>query len=66
MSMGVREKLAVQCRSSNKAAMDGGHIDNAGVVINKSYWRSTKTAGVHIALNNEFFANLGLISLRGR
>ena len=49
MSMGVREKLAVQCGSSNK-----------------SYWRSAKTAGIHIALNNEFFANLGLISLRDR
>jgi RNA-directed DNA polymerase len=33
---------------------------------NKSYWRSAKTAGIHIALNNEFFANLGVISLRDR
>ena len=31
---------------------------------NKSYWRSSKTEGIHTALNNEFFANLGLISLR--
>ena len=33
---------------------------------NKSYWRSAKTAGIHIALNNDFFADLGLISLRDR
>ena len=33
---------------------------------NKSYWRSSKTEGIHTALNNEFFANLGLISLRDR
>lgn len=33
---------------------------------NKSYWRSAKTAAIHMALNNDFFANLGLISLRDR
>lgn len=33
---------------------------------NKSYWRSSKTEGIHIALNNEFFTNLGLISLKDR
>ncbi len=33
---------------------------------NKSYWRSAKTAGIHIALNNEFFVNMKLISLRDR
>lgn len=31
---------------------------------NKSYWRCAKTAAIHMALNNDFFANLGLISLR--
>jgi RNA-directed DNA polymerase len=33
---------------------------------NKSYWQSSKTEGIHIALNNEFFTNLGLISLKHR
>lgn len=33
---------------------------------NKSYWRSAKTAAIHMALNNDFFASLGLISLRDR
>ena len=33
---------------------------------NKSYWRSAKTAGIHIGLSNEFFANIGLMSLRDR
>jgi len=33
---------------------------------NKSYWRSAKTAAIHMALNNDFFTNLGLISLRDR
>jgi len=33
---------------------------------NKSYWRSAKTEGIHIALSNDFFAKLGLISLRDR
>ena len=33
---------------------------------NKSYWRSSKTEGIHIALSNEFFADLGPISLRDR
>ena len=32
----------------------------------KSYWRSAKTEGIHIALNNEHFQKLGLISLRDR
>ncbi|QFT54039.1 group II intron reverse transcriptase/maturase [Microbulbifer sp. THAF38] len=32
----------------------------------KSYWRSAKTEGIHIALNNEFFEEMGLISLRDR
>ena len=32
----------------------------------KSYWRSAKTEGIHIALNNEFFEKMGLISLRDR
>lgn len=32
----------------------------------KSYWRSAKTPAIHMALNNDFFANLGLISLRDR
>lgn len=32
----------------------------------KSYWRSAKTEGIHIALNNEFFQKMGLISLRDR
>jgi len=49
LRMGVSEKLAAQCGSSNK-----------------SYWRSAKTAGIHIALNNEFFAKMGLISLKDR
>ena len=30
----------------------------------KSYWRSAKTQGIHIALNNKFFQKMGLISLR--
>jgi len=34
--------------------------------LNKSYWRSTKTAAIHMALNKDFSANLGLISLRDR
>jgi len=33
---------------------------------NKRYWRSSKTEGIHIALSNDFFAKLGLISLRDR
>lgn len=33
---------------------------------NKSYWRSAKTAAIHMALNNDFFASSGLISLRDR
>jgi len=33
---------------------------------NKSYWRSEKTAAMHMALNNDFFSNMGLISLRDR
>lgn len=32
----------------------------------KSYWRSAKTEGIHMALNNEFFEKMGLISLRDR
>ncbi len=32
----------------------------------KSYWRSAKTEGIHIALNIEFFQKMGLISLRDR
>lgn len=32
----------------------------------KSYWRNAKTAGIHIALNNEYFQEMGLISLRDR
>ena len=32
----------------------------------KSYWRSAKTEGIHIALNNDFFEKMGLISLRDR
>lgn len=32
----------------------------------KSFWRSAKTEGIHIALNNEFFEKTGLISLRDR
>ena len=32
----------------------------------KSYWRSAKTEGIHIALNNEYFQKMGLISLRDR
>ena len=33
---------------------------------NKSYWRSSKTEGIHIALSNDFFADLGVFSLRDR
>ena len=33
---------------------------------NKSYWRSSKTEGIHIALNNKFFTDLGLVSLKDR
>ena len=33
---------------------------------NKGYWRSSKTEGIHVALNNDFFVDLGLFSLRER
>ncbi|WP_444897734.1 group II intron reverse transcriptase/maturase [Microbulbifer sp. SSSA005] len=32
----------------------------------KSYWRNAKTEGIHIALNNELFQKMGLVSLRDR
>ncbi|MDZ7924915.1 MAG: hypothetical protein U5M23_12885 [Marinagarivorans sp.] len=33
-------------------------------ISSKSYWRSARTEGVNIALNNDYFKKMGLISLR--
>ena len=35
-------------------------------ISSKSYWRSARTEGIHMALNNELFDKMGLISLRDR
>ncbi|MDZ7923268.1 MAG: group II intron reverse transcriptase/maturase [Marinagarivorans sp.] len=35
-------------------------------ISSKSYWRSARTEGVNIALNNDYFKKMGLISLRDR
>ncbi|WP_444930822.1 hypothetical protein ACJJIF_03290 [Microbulbifer sp. SSSA002] len=32
----------------------------------KSYWQNAKPEGIHIAINNDFFQKIGLISLRNR
>jgi RNA-directed DNA polymerase len=33
---------------------------------NKSYWRSSRTPGINMALSNDFLSNMGLYSLRDR
>lgn len=33
---------------------------------NKSYWRNSKTPAINLGLSNEYFAELGLISLTKR
>lgn len=56
-------------RTKIRKLMSGGVSEGLAVTCgssNKSYWRSAKTEGVHIALGNKFFEDMGLISLRER
>ena len=64
MRLGVKESLAVQCGASNRRYWRSSKTE--GLHGCRSYWkrRGSFKQGIHIALSNGFFADLGVFSLR--